>query len=343
MQSRPDIPFIDRLSNLNKGDIYKYSELCTILNEPVKHSCSKEAQLKVWASYMLLEKVGRKLKVNDIYITRTVPIVKNSRADTEHVNNSQSLLLDYFVTNTDRFIPDSRFPDQYYAGFTALDLADICGYLPKEYKEIRRQLREGKLPGLPESKELGALLDNEITSQAQNLIRTTLNRLKKYHILYFETIYIGVKEGNQTKLTLAEATKYTEILRQYTETKYNGVRTRLTSDDYKEINAEVREHLGVSRVYSGYSIGFTLSAVRKELEKDLHNRNLRILRGRVHSTMQRKIEVSSQQFDGIDEEGYTHTLSDNELYKKRAFAYLEPDELDMLFDGIFLERMIEED
>lgn len=69
-----DFPLnIDNLKNHlntedNKENLFKYTDLCEILNQPIKkHGSGRTNQLDYWANFMDFSLIGKKYRINEIY------------------------------------------------------------------------------------------------------------------------------------------------------------------------------------------------------------------------------------------------------------------------------------
>lgn len=262
--------FVDNLVKLQAGELYSYSEVCTILGEKEVSGNARPAQFKRWESYLGLEKVGRKLKVTSIYECRDIK--REYKEKEQHIANSAELLLSYLVEHIDECNVSEKYPDVRYVTLFTKEVADICGYVPQGYFEARKTLQHELASGAVVSMLAQTLFNNTVRELAGNVIKSMLASLGKKNILYVEKVYIGTVGGSSRELSREEVVVYQSIRFNYIRENYKGKKAVLLNEaDYKSMQEEMFEKLKVKRVYTANYIGFNAKDIVVALEEQIRD------------------------------------------------------------------------
>lgn len=166
------------ISNLAVGQCYKnYKELCFALNEPIKSSDSKTAQLKKWTSYFKYERNGNAYKILEIYAE---PIIYEKHKYTS--NNPLCELMypiviielynKYLASNGKEFYPSLiKYRREFFLLFGFLREIPNLNNLTNSQFTILRQLQ------------------SECYNIFYNTFRSACNGLEKFHHLKCQEQY----------------------------------------------------------------------------------------------------------------------------------------------------------
>lgn len=177
------------LKGISEGQVVpSYRALCELLDEPVKSSNAKKAQLKEWERYFKFHKVkGDRyaICIEEIYET---PLPERIRVDDIYSALVQVILCDYL-----------RMPDKLIDGsliLTKKQLYEVCGMVNSKYIEptekeivVANFERENKL-SRQSSKWLMNKFNTRVNSRLNNIIYKVLNRLKRKKYIIYDDYYI---------------------------------------------------------------------------------------------------------------------------------------------------------
>jgi hypothetical protein len=257
------------VSNLNKlplGSILSYKEICCILEEPEVAGNSRVRQAEEWSSYMVLEKVGRKFLIKQIFSPHERGIEHLFNKDDTHIINSALLLQDYLLMRSEKCsAEDTEFEGVQAVTLYTKDLAMICGYVPKSYYAYRMALQSGNVR-CNVAPLLQIHLTSIVRSEFGNLLRKLLASLKKKLLIVVREIYVGVKSMSQEELSDAQVAKFNSVKLAYASKTGQKNLQRLNTNT-KEFRAMLKEAgLDFINVFTAYRITYTEKDLRKSLE-----------------------------------------------------------------------------
>lgn len=177
------------LKGISEGQVVpSYRALCELLDEPVKSSNAKKAQLKEWERYFKFHKIkGDRyaICIEKIYET---PLPERIRVDDIYSALVQVILCDYL-----------RMPDKLIDGsliLTKKQLYEVCGMVNNKYIEpsekeiiVANFERENKL-SRQSSKWLMNEFNTRVNGRLNNIIYKVLNRLKKKKYIIYDDYYV---------------------------------------------------------------------------------------------------------------------------------------------------------
>ena len=257
------------VSNLNKlplGSILSYKEICLILEEKEVAGNSRIRQAEEWASYMVLEKVGRKFLIKQVFSPQERGIEHLFNKDDIHIINSALLLQDYLLMRSETCsADDTEFEGVQAVTLFAKDLAMICGYIPKSYYDYRTALQRGNV-NCNVAPLLQIHLTSIVRSEFGNLLRKLLASLKKKLLIVVREIHVGVKSMSQEELSDAQVAKFNSVKLAYASKTGQKNIQRLNTNT-KEFRKMLKEAgLEFLNVFTAYRITFTEKDLRKSLE-----------------------------------------------------------------------------
>lgn len=183
------------LTNIKaKQEVQSYKALCSLLDEPIKTSNAKKAQLKEWERYFKFhKKKGDRyvIVIDEIYET---PLPERMRVDDIYSALVQVILCDYL-----------RMPDKLVDGsliVTKKQLYEICGMVNERYvvqpdKDIAIEdfERSNQLTH-QSSKWLLNEFNMRVNSRLSNIIYKVLTRLKKKKYIMFDDYFVITEKVN---------------------------------------------------------------------------------------------------------------------------------------------------
>ena len=257
------------VSNLNKlplGGILSYKEICLILEEPEVAGNSRIRQAEEWASYIVLEKVGRKFLIKQVFSPQDRGIEHLFNKDDVHIVNSALLLQDYLLMRSEtNSADDTEFEGVQAVTLYTKDLAMICGYVPKSYYDYRTALERGNVRC-----NVAPLLQIHLTSIVRtefgNLLRKLLASLTKKLLIVVREIHVGVKNMSQEELSDAQVAKFNSVKLAYAS-KTGCKNLQRLNTNTKEFRKMLKEAgLEFINVFTAYRITYTEKDLRKSLE-----------------------------------------------------------------------------
>jgi hypothetical protein len=296
---------VEKLQNLQIGNIYSYKELCNLLDDKEVKGTSRIAQRKVWDSYFTLEKVEGKRVFKLVHIFDNQQLDNVFRVGEEHIANSAKLILDYFMQykDTDYFERSEKYPELIETLLFSIDIGETCGYLRSNevfnYKDVRdilsdkkhrdwlkeklktekERLKESYYEPNPIIDTLDKLQikDNRVISyfiktviQVFADIRNNLlsSLQKKGVIQHHRKVLVRIKNKRPIALLDIEVAQYNLILQEYCKELNRKISTfGFTKRNWTEFNKRLKNELGYSGIYTGYYVAFTEKTVVAELNE----------------------------------------------------------------------------
>lgn len=320
---------VEKLQNLQIGNIYAYKELCSLLGDKeIKGGGgSRERQKKEWNRYFTLEKVEGKRVFKLVNIFDSPQLDNAFRVGEEHIANSATLILNYFMRYKDShyFKQSEQYPELIETLLFSIDIGETCGYLSGNgyfnYRYIREILSDKeykdklKLEKMKSSKEYFyepnfvidtldnlQIDDNRIISYFINTVNQVFadirNNLlsslqKKGVIQHHRKVLVRIENKRPIALLDIEVAQYNLILQDYCKELNRKISTfGFTKKNWTEFNKRLKNELGYSGIYTGYYIAFTERTVAAELnaiERDvLENENREHFKGKVVAKLESK-------------------------------------------------------
>lgn len=255
----------NQVSNLTVGNIYSYSELCTILRAEECSGNTRIAQKKVWDLYFRLEKVGRKFQVTEIFQSKALPDFQSLFASDEgHLMNSAIALLDFFKKSKYK-TPSEKFPEIQELLLYSKDFATICGYISDDYYYVRDCYRAGTYRN-----PLSSYFYNAVGNKFSELLRNLLLSLQRKGIIAHSRKVLtkfDKSKGKRVVLSDEEEAKYNLLVQEYWKSK--GIEGRTTTFGFSDADwtafGKLTSELGAN-IYSGYYVAFTEQKVSEGLK-----------------------------------------------------------------------------
>ena len=257
-------PIVDRLDSLPLGGIVSYSELCTLLGEKEVFANSRKAQRTRWDKYMVLETVGRKLMIKQVFSPKDYKVESNFHADETHILNSSLLLQDYLL----RMIPaadETTIEGIYSLTLFKKEIAQACGYIPEKFYDYRQKLKSGQIYG--EARPLLQIYFEQcITTTFANLADKLLTSLVKKKLIVIRKVYVGVDHGMRWELSEEQVVQYNSVLLEYANLYNKGKLLRLNTYNKKFKSMLTSAGLPYLNIFTGYMVFFKESVIRDSLE-----------------------------------------------------------------------------
>lgn len=231
------------LEKINVGmHIANYKELCGLLNEPVKAGNSKVAQIKEFDRYFSHEKHG------NAYIITSICEVPEERKDGRQRYSQlvEPILLNYLANN-------QAFPETWAKWFEHLGMVDR-----KFYDDASR---DNAIQSYIVNSYTLYYLTNIANRKMREILRGTLNNMKKRGLLDFREVWMVVYPGNaHREATEQERSQIVTIndgvLHEMGYSNYSQI--VLSPSRYKEYTEKSRQRIEEetkwSRVYKAVSI-----------------------------------------------------------------------------------------
>ena len=287
------------LSNIKpKQIISSYKALCQLLEEPVKSSDSKKAQLKDWERYFRFHKKEDDryaIVIDEIYET---PLPERMRVDDIYSALVQVILCDYL-----------RMPDKLIDGsliVTKKQLYEICGMVNERYIEqsakelaIESFERNNKLTH-QSSKWLLNEFNSRVNSRLSNIIYKVLTRLKKKKYILFDDYYVITEKVDGVVVSREanghERNAYLNICQKVKkEQDITFINDYNSKKFYKAVRKKIQEEYGWDNCYQylriNYADGFTqmnYELSKKELMVEI-NKNRAAINDQVVKMFERLI------------------------------------------------------
>jgi hypothetical protein len=298
---------VEKLQNLQIGNIYSYKELCSLLGDKeIKGGGgSRERQKKEWSRYFTLEKVEGKRVFKLVNIFDSQQLDNVFRVGEEHITNSAKLILNYFMQykDTDDFERSEKYPELIETLLFSIDIGETCGYLRSNevfnYKDVRdilsdkkhRNWLKEKLKTEKERLKESYYEPNPIIDTLDNL-QINDNRVISYFIKTVNQVFADIRNNllsslqkkgviqhhrkvlikykNKEKVVLSdiEEAQYNLILQTYCKELNRKISTfGFTKKNWTEFNKRLKNELGYSGIYTGYYVAFTEKTVVAELNE----------------------------------------------------------------------------
>lgn len=257
------------VSNLNKlplGAILSYKEICLLLEEREVSGNSRISQAEEWSAYMVLEKVGRKFLIRQVFSPADRDISKLFNKDDTHIVNSALLLQEFLVERHLGAEPTER-EGIYEMNLFRKDLASICGYLPESYYNYRTALSKGSIEGYI-APFLQMFLESTVRTEVCKTLDRVLASLEKRKLLLVTKKYIGVKSMSHRELTNAEVVEYNGVLIKYANKVNKGKLERLNTKTKEFRNMLADVGLDFINVFTAFGITFKVETLQGNLERE---------------------------------------------------------------------------
>lgn len=257
------------VANLNKlplGSILAYKEICAILEEPEVAGNSRIRQAEEWSSYMVLEKVGRKFLIKQVFSPQERGVEHLFNKDDTHILNSALLLQDYLLMRSEKCSAEvTEFEGISSVTLFTKDLAMICGYVPESYYNYRTALQKGNV-NCPVAPLLQIHLTSIVKTEFGNLLRKLLASLKKKLLIVVTEVHVGVKNLSQEELSDAQVAKFNSVKLAYAN-KTGCKNLQRLNTNTKEFRSMLKEAgLNFINVFTAYRITYSEKDLRTSLE-----------------------------------------------------------------------------
>ena len=330
-------PIVDRLNDLPLGGIVSYSELCNLLGETEVAGDSRKAQRTRWGKYMVLETVGRKLMIKQVFSPKGYQSEGNFHVDETHIFNSSLLLQDYLI----RMLPaadDTTIEGIFSLTLFNKDIAQRCGYIPEKFYDYRQELKAGQIYG--EARPLLQMyLASCVSTTFANLARKLLTSLERKKLIVIRNVYVGVSNGSKWDLSEEEVVQYNSVLLEYAKLYNKGKILGINTSNKVFKSMLIGEGLPYLNVYKGYKVFFKESVIRDSLERELKQQLVNSNNGHFKGKVKVK---SSKDWVKANREAWEAKESFN---VKALFGLDTPKEIDWLLEEFLTygEISLEED
>lgn len=257
---------VEKLNKLPLGEILSYKEICALLEEPELAGNSRVKQATEWSAYMVLEKVGRKFLIKQVFSPKEQSLESLFNKDDTHIINSALLLQDYLLMRSETCSADAtEIEGVSSVTLFSKDIAMICGYVPEKYYDYRTALQAGNV-NCPVAPLLQIYLTSVVKTEFSNMLRKLLASLEKKHLIVVTKLHIGVKNLSHEELTDAQVAKFNSVKLAYANRIGNKNLQRLNTNT-KEFRQMLKEAgLNFINIFTAYRITFVEEDLRRSLE-----------------------------------------------------------------------------
>ena len=184
----------EKLSVLQIGGRYKYSDLCNIFQEHQLKGNQKQAQLNRWQCQYLLEKDPsdpRTFILKEIYNTPLEPMTKGRKSEYFQYIRDIIVLMCY----TDRHNMSSQYSDYYQFQASKTQLYKLFGFFNQRFLEVCY----GKDKNLDKSKyeAIYKQFENEVFSKSYDILESVRKKLKNEQLIdSHDTVEVLIRNEN---------------------------------------------------------------------------------------------------------------------------------------------------
>lgn len=256
---------VDNLDKLPLGSILSYKEICALLCEKEVAGNSRIRQSEEWASYMVLEKVGRKFLIKQVFSPKERGLDHLFNKDDVHILNSAKLLQDYLLMRVEtNSTEDTEFEGVHSVTLFTRDIAMICGYIPETYYNYRTALRSGNV-SCQVAPLLQMYLAGVVKDESGKLLQRLLVSLKKKLLIVVRDIHVGVKNMSQEELSDAQVAMFQSIKLAYAAKTGQTDLQRLNTNT--KVFREMLKDAGLDfiNVFTAHKITYVEKDLRKSL------------------------------------------------------------------------------
>lgn len=282
-------PIVDRLNSLPLGGIVSYSELCKLLGEKEVFANSRKAQRTRWDKYMVLETVGRKLMIKQVYSPKDYKVESSFHADETHIMNSNLLLQNYLLERlTLGCTEDTTIEGIYSVILFKKELAQLCGYIPAKFYDFRNLLAKGDAE-IAIRPVLQCYFASCISETFSDMARKLMASLVKKKLIVVREVYVGIEGFSKWDLSDEQVVLYNSVLIDYANQYNKGKLIRINTAN-KVFKSMLRASgLPFINIYKGYKIFFKESVIRDSLERELQQQLVNSNNGHFKSKVSTKI------------------------------------------------------
>jgi hypothetical protein len=256
---------VDNLDKLPLGSILSYKEICLLLGEKEVSGNSRIRQAGEWNSYMVLEKVGKKFLIKQVFSPKDRTIDHLFNKDDIHIINSAKLLQTYLLRRVEtNSTEDTEFEGVHSVTLFTKDIAMICGYIPETYYTYRTALKAGNV-NCQIVPLLQMYLASVVRDESGKLLQRLLTSLKKSLLIVVREIHVGVKNMSQEELSDAQVAVFQSIKLAYiTKT---GQKDSQRPNTNTKVFREMLKDAGLDfiNVYTAHKITYVEKDLRKAL------------------------------------------------------------------------------
>ena len=184
----------EKLSVLQIGGRYKYSDLCNIFQEHQLKGNQKQAQINRWQCQYLLEKDPsdpRTFILKEIYNTPLEPMTKGRKSEYFQYIRDIIVLMCY----TDRHNMSSQYSDYYQFQASKTQLYKLFGFFNQRFLEVCY----GKDKNLDKSKyeAIYKQFENEVFSKSYDILESVRKKLKNEQLIdSHDTVEVLIRNEN---------------------------------------------------------------------------------------------------------------------------------------------------
>ena len=184
----------EKLSVLQIGGRYKYSDLCNIFQEHQLKGNQKQAQINRWQCQYLFEKDPadpRTFILKEIYNTPLEPMTKGRKSEYFQYIRDIIVLMCY----TDRHNMSSQYSDYYQFQASKTQLYKLFGFFNQRFLEVCY----GKDKNLDKSKyeAIYKQFENEVFSKSYDILESVRKKLKNEQLIdSHDTVEVLIRNEN---------------------------------------------------------------------------------------------------------------------------------------------------
>lgn len=306
---------VDNLNKLPLGSILSYKEICFLLEEKEVAGNSRIRQAEEWSSYMVLEKVGRKFLIKQVFSPQEQGIEHRFNKDERHILNSALLLQEYLLDRSLKFgADDTEIEGIESVTLFTKDVASICGYVPSSYYENRIELKTGNIV-CTASPALQMYFASIVKTEVSETVRRLLTSLEKKLLIVVKKVHVGVNNMSQEELSDAQVVLFNSVKLAYAQKKGFTKKLNYLNTSTWEFRRMLKEAgLEFINVFTAYRITYKVDTLKANLEQELKEQ------ASIHNNrgLKTRVKTVAGKEDKMMEEGLfeAKTFKNNALYRK---------------------------
>lgn len=266
------------ITNLKVGETYKnYRELCSALDEPVKTSNSKKAQLKEWARYFDWSKEGNKFIITEIYLEPKEKV--ENRGGARRTSELNELLDEILpIAIMDAYSRDINGVNGTFMSVT--NLGQVCGFITRDYINLSKSkenlYKDVDSEDITEYKFCTREAFNISYAKMYQLVIGSLKRLQNKGLISYKKLKV-LKHGKKYRVaTNAEIETIKAIESDLCvelgikDVQYKNLASDKVKEQYnKKFKTQLETKVKANKCFNGYDICFTDKIAEIDLTEDI--------------------------------------------------------------------------